>query len=188
MGVRLVVARNGAEVGSVETETEDDFMYFRDSVCISLEGNDFGARFPVFQRKLFTDWEAGEVATLEKALLSIHADMRRLPPMPSDGSWRSKLAMSRRKPESLPEVFIDRTAHPWSPACWCLPAWRARTVSASNGVEPRIGPAHGRDGQTFPHARSGDSFPPEAAMAEPPFLTLQKSGFSAFGTSESLLL
>ena len=28
----------------------------------------------------------------------------------------------------------------------------------------------------------------EATIAEPPFVTLQKSGFSAFGTSESLLL
>jgi hypothetical protein len=27
-----------------------------------------------------------------------------------------------------------------------------------------------------------------SAIAEPPFATLQKSGFSAFGTSESLLL
>jgi hypothetical protein len=36
--------------------------------------------------------------------------------------------------------------------------------------------------------RNDGSFPPEAAIAEPPFATLQKSGFSAFGTSESLLL
>ena len=42
MGVHLAVTKNGAEIAAVETQTEDDFMYFRDSVCIALEGNDFG--------------------------------------------------------------------------------------------------------------------------------------------------
>jgi hypothetical protein len=50
MGVRLVGRSEAEELSAVETTTEDDFMYFRNSVCMALEGNDFGSRFPVFQR------------------------------------------------------------------------------------------------------------------------------------------
>jgi hypothetical protein len=112
MGVHLAVTKNGAEIAAVETETEDDFMYFRDSICIALEGNDFGSRFPVLQRKFFADWEAGEIAALEQELSKMHAVMRALPPTPADGNWTSKLAMSGRKPETLAEVFIDKDGAP----------------------------------------------------------------------------
>lgn len=112
MGVRLAVVSEGVELSAVETETEDDFMYFRDSVCMALEGNDFGSRFPVFQRKFFSDWDADEVAVLERELSRMHADMRKLPPKPLDSNWASKLAVSGRQPETLAEVFIDKTGAP----------------------------------------------------------------------------
>ena len=112
MGVHLAVTVNGAELSAVETQTEDDFMYFRDSVCMALEGNDFGSRFPVFQRKFFSDWEAGEIAALEEELSKMHAAMRGLPPIPADANWKSKLARSGRKPESLAEVFLDKDGAP----------------------------------------------------------------------------
>src|SRR5262249_43549791 len=106
MGVRLAVMSEGVELSAVETETEDDFMYFRDSVCMALEGNDFGSGFPVFQRKFFSDWDADEVVVLERELSRMHADMRKLPPKPLDSNWASKLAVSGRQPETLAEVFI----------------------------------------------------------------------------------
>jgi Immunity protein 70 len=112
MGVHLAVVKNGAVIAAVETQTEDDFMYFRDSISIALEGNDFGGRFPVFQRKFFNDWEAGEIAALEQELSKMHAVMRGLPPMPADGNWKSKLARSERKPETMAEVFIDKDGAP----------------------------------------------------------------------------
>jgi hypothetical protein len=112
MVVRLAVMSDGVELSAVETETEDDFMYFRDSVCMALEDNDFGSRFPVFQHKFFSDWDADEVAALERELSRMHADMRRLPPNPPDGNWASKLAVSARQPETLAEVFIDKTGAP----------------------------------------------------------------------------
>ena len=112
MGVRLAVKSEGAELLAVETETEDDFMYFRDSICIALESNNFGSRFPVFQRKFFSDWEADEVAALEGELSCMHAEMRGLPPSPPDNNWASKLAMSGRQPETLAEVFLDKTGAP----------------------------------------------------------------------------
>jgi hypothetical protein len=112
MGVRLVVRSEGEELSAVETTTEDDFMYFRDSICMALEDNDFGSRFPVFQRKFFSDWEESEVAAPEDELCCMHANMRRLPPNPPDNNWASKLAVSGRKPKTLADVFVDETGAP----------------------------------------------------------------------------
>ena len=107
MGVRLSVRDGGGELGAVETATEDDFMYFRDSVTAALEPNGYGTRFPTFMQKFFSSWEAGEVAALERELKELHAAMRQLPPNPADGNWSSKLAGSGRGPETLAEVFVD---------------------------------------------------------------------------------
>jgi hypothetical protein len=110
--VRLVVKSEGTELAYVETDTEDDFMYFRESVFTALEGKNLGSRFPVFQGKFFSDWEPGEVGALEAELSAMHADMRRLPPKPPDGNWASKLAMSGREPGTLAEVYIDKAGAP----------------------------------------------------------------------------
>src|SRR5215813_1212399 len=110
MGVRLTVRSGGTELSAVETMTEDDFMYFRDSICMALEGNDFGSRFPVFQGKFFSDWDADEVAVLERELSRMHADMRRLPPKPADSNWASKLAVSGRQPGRWPRSSSTRQA------------------------------------------------------------------------------
>ena len=112
MGVHLAVTKNGVEIAAVETRTEDDFMYFRDSVCALLEHNDFGSRFPVFQKKFFSDWEAGEIAALEQELSEMHAAMGGLPPRPADGNWWSNLKRSEGKPETSAEVFIDKDDAP----------------------------------------------------------------------------
>jgi len=112
MGVRLTVRSGGTELSAVETMTEDDFMYFRDSICMALEGNDFGSRFPVFQGKFFSDWEVNEVAALEDELSCMQADMRSLPPNPPDSNWSSKLTVSGHRPKTLAQVFTDKTGTP----------------------------------------------------------------------------
>ena len=112
MGVRLYVEDQCGVCSAVETETEDDFMYFRDSVHMALEGGVFGERFPVFMNKFFSDWEAGEVPALERELTEILAAFRKLPPKPPDGNWRSKLIRSGRKPTSLAEVYVDNGGSP----------------------------------------------------------------------------
>jgi len=112
MGVRLVVKQGMAELDAVETATEDDFMYFRDSIHAALDGSEFGRLFPSFMHKHFAGWEPAEVAGLVKDFEAIHAAMRKLPPDPPDGNWASKLIRSGRKPATLAEVYVDKSGAP----------------------------------------------------------------------------
>src|SRR5262245_62432168 len=112
MGVRLYIEDHCGVRDAVETETEDDFMYFRDSVHMALERGVFGERFPVLMKKFFSDWEAKDVRALERELTEILAAFRRLPPKPLDGNWRSKLIRSGRKPASLADVYVDKDGAP----------------------------------------------------------------------------
>jgi hypothetical protein len=112
MGVRLYVENDRGELAAVETETEDDFMYFRDSVHLALEEGKFAGRFPILMKTFLSDWEKEDVAGLERELNEIHAAFRKLPPMPPDGNWRAKLMRSGRKPGTLAEVYLDKDGAP----------------------------------------------------------------------------
>jgi hypothetical protein len=111
-GVRLYVEGQSGLLDAVETETEDDFMYFRDSVHLALEHGQFGGRFPTLMKAWFSDFEADDVPALERELLEIHAAFSKLPPEPPDGNWRSKLIRSGRKPETLAGVYLDKDGAP----------------------------------------------------------------------------
>ena len=108
MGVRFAVRDGTTELDAVETATEDDFMYFRDAIHMTLEDDDFGARFPLFMKRWFAGWEPGEVAGLVAELEAIHAAFTKLPPDPPDSNWRSKLIRSGRMPPTLAEVYVDK--------------------------------------------------------------------------------
>src|SRR5262245_6958786 len=108
MGVRLYVKNDQRELAAVETETEDDFMYFRDSVHMALEDGKFASRFPILMKTFLADWEKEDAVALEWELKEIHAAFRKLPPMPPDDNWRAKLIRSGRKPETLAEVYLDK--------------------------------------------------------------------------------
>src|SRR5262249_27570387 len=113
VGVRLYVENETGELASVETETEDDFMLFRDSVHLALEEEGrFASRFPILFKTFLTDWEKEDAAGLERELNEIHAALRKLPPSPPDGNWRSKLIRSGRKPDTLADVYIDKDGGP----------------------------------------------------------------------------
>jgi hypothetical protein len=112
MGVRLVVANQAAELAAVETATEDDFMFFRDSVHLALESGKFASRFPMLFKTFLSDWLVEDIASLERELKEIHAAFRALPPEPPDASWRQKLRHSGRTPETLAEVYVDRNGAP----------------------------------------------------------------------------
>jgi hypothetical protein len=112
MGVRFSVKNGDAELGAVETETEDDFMYFRDAIHAALETGEYGSRFPVFMNKFFAGWEPAEVAAFKRELGQIHEAFRKLPPNSPDGNWSSKAALSGRGPETLAEVYVDKDGAP----------------------------------------------------------------------------
>src|SRR5262245_56813965 len=112
MGVRLSVENDRGELAVVETETEDDFMYFRDSVHLALEDGKFGGRVPILLKTFLSDWEKEDAPSLEQELKEIHAAFRKLPPRPPDGNWRAKLIRSARKPETLAEVYLDKDGGP----------------------------------------------------------------------------
>ena len=108
----MYVVNDRNELGAVETETEDDFMYFRDSVHMTLEDGEFGGRFPTLMKTFLSDWEKEDAADLERELTEIHAAFRKLLPQPPDGNWRAKLMRSGRKPERLAEVYVDKDGEP----------------------------------------------------------------------------
>lgn len=112
MSVRLVVQDHEGELDAVETATEDDFMYFRDSVHMALEQGDFGARFPVLMKTFFSDWASEDVPALERELAEIRAAFRKMPPLPPDGNWRARLLRSGRTPKTLADVYVDRDGAP----------------------------------------------------------------------------
>lgn len=112
MGVRLYVENDHGELAAVETETEDDLMYFRDSVHLALEEGEFDGRFPTLMKTFLSDWAKDDVADLKRELEDIHAAFRKLPALPPDGNWRAKLIRSGRKPETLAEVYLDKDGAP----------------------------------------------------------------------------
>lgn len=101
------------ELGCVETETVDDFYYFRDSIHAALEGGDFGSRFPTFLKRFEPDeWKADEIERLHGELATIAEAFRKMPPKPFDSNWASKLERSGRQCGSLYEVFVDAEGQP----------------------------------------------------------------------------
>ena len=95
MGVRLYVKSDHGELGVVETDTEDDFMYFRDSVHLALEDGKFAARFPILMKTFLSDWEKEDAAGLERELSEIHGAFRQLPPLPPAQPNFEKLAFGK---------------------------------------------------------------------------------------------
>lgn len=111
--VRLFIQDGQGNDRSIETATEDDFHYFRDSIQYALEPGGYGSRFPTFQERFpGAEWKVEELPILLKELEAMAEEMKKLPPEPQDGNWSSKLAGSGRKCESLYDVFIDSQGRP----------------------------------------------------------------------------
>ncbi len=51
MSITLAVRNGYSELAKVETESTDDFYYFRDGVHAALETGAFGSRFPLLMSR-----------------------------------------------------------------------------------------------------------------------------------------
>lgn len=112
MTIRLYVANDRGELDAVQTATEDDFMFFRDSVHLALEDGKFASRYPILFKTFYSDWSAEDVPELERELKEIEATFSKMAPNPPDENWRRKLRISGRFPASLAEVFVTSDGSP----------------------------------------------------------------------------
>ena len=183
MGVRLVVANQVGELVAVETATEDDFMYFRDSVHLALEGGKFASRFPILFKTFLSDWEVEDVPGLERELREIHAAFRALPPEPPDGNWRRKFRHSGRASETLAEVYVDRNGAPLLEGLIAL-AQIAREnilpIQWSGGLQPVIGsPAAEAEPKAEPAKLPGEPDAPLLSAVEAGDLEAARAALAA---------
>lgn len=101
------------ELERVETKTDDDFHYFRDSIYLGLEEGRFGSRFPTFMLRFEGDeWKVEELGQLQRELETIAEAFKQLPPEPFDCNWSSKAATSGLHYSSLYDVFVDAQGKP----------------------------------------------------------------------------
>ena len=112
MTIRLYVADDRGELDAVQTATEDDFMFFRDSVHLALEDGKFASHYPILLKTFYSDWAIEDVPELERELIEIGAIFSKMAPNPPDENWRRKLRISGRLPASLAEVFVTSDGSP----------------------------------------------------------------------------
>ncbi len=144
MTIRLYVANELGELDAVQTATEDDFMFFRDSVHLALEDGKFASRYPILFKTFYSDWATEDVPELERELKEIDAAFRKMAPNPPDENWRRKLRRSERSPASLAEVFVDQNGSPLIErlaALACTARENALPVRWGDGVSRLVSPS-----------------------------------------------
>jgi len=111
--VYFCILSGDEELQRVETESEDDFYYFRDSIHNALEEGDFGSGFPTFMLPYEEhEWSVEEIGELQRELETIAEAFKKLPPEPFDSHWESKVARSGKRYSSLYDVFVDASGNP----------------------------------------------------------------------------
>lgn len=111
--VYCCILRGDEEFERVETETEDDFHYFRDSIHSALEDGRFGSRFPTFMLRFpGGEWRVEELGELQRELETIAESFKKLPPEPFDCNWSSKVSTSGKRYATLYDVFVDASGQP----------------------------------------------------------------------------
>ena len=116
--VYFCILSGDEELQRVETESEDDFYYFRDSIHNALEEGDFGSSFPTFMLPYEEhEWSVEEIGELQRELETIAEAFKKLPPEPFDSHWgskvwRRKLDGSGPGYETLYDVYVDAHGNP----------------------------------------------------------------------------
>jgi hypothetical protein len=106
MGLYLAVfasTDDDTELDGVEVGGYDDFAAFRDAVHEHLEDGEWGCRYPILMNHEDArgTWSAEDAPGLQRELVAIRDEFRRLPPPGSDDT-----------PASLSEAFVDVDGEP----------------------------------------------------------------------------
>lgn len=116
MGLYLAVFDNDKELEGVEVGSYADFGVFRDTVAGRLEAGVAGSRFPTLMGHSDCDgsWLVEDIPRLEKELIQIGEELRRLPPLDlKPGSWQNVVAKTLGlTPMNLYESFFDIDGEP----------------------------------------------------------------------------
>ena len=118
MGLYLCVFANTGddeELEGVDVGSYEDIGRLRRTVSERLEPAGWGTRFPVLMGHSDSDgqWNADEAVRLGAELLTISAELARLPAVPLPSGWPSEVARAFGiSPVSLLDCFFDIDGEP----------------------------------------------------------------------------
>ena len=96
MGLYLCIFSADQEVDGVEVGPYADFDTFRDCIVRELEDGNAGSKFPtlILHSDCDGEWSPSEAGDLERELINISNEFRRLPPIPISSDWQKQVVKS----------------------------------------------------------------------------------------------
>jgi hypothetical protein len=115
MGLYLCIFDGDEEVDGVEVGPYADFGTFRDCIVRELEGGSAGSKLPtlILHSDCDGEWSPSEAGELEKELISIGNEFRRLPPIPIGSDWKKQVVKNiGLRTNNLYDCFFDVDGEP----------------------------------------------------------------------------
>lgn len=115
MGLYLCIFDGDEEVDGVEVGPYADFDTFRDCIVRELEGGSAGSKFPalILHSDCDGEWSPSKARELEKELISIGNEFRRLPPIPIGSDWKRQVVKNiGSQTNNLYDCFFDVDGEP----------------------------------------------------------------------------
>lgn len=110
MSLYLCMFDENQELDGVDVGAYSDFGDFRETVAKTLEGGQFGSRFPVLMLHHDSDgkWAVEDCGKLERELETIGAELKQRPPKEFFAEWQKNVGKQfGLRPASLYDCFID---------------------------------------------------------------------------------
>ena len=117
MGLYLCIFDGDEEVDGVEVGPYAEFSTFRDCVVRRLEGGSAGSKFPtlILHSDCDGEWSPSEAVELEKELIIIGNEFRRLPPVHLDSEWKRLVVKNKNigsQTKNLYDCFFEVDGEP----------------------------------------------------------------------------
>jgi hypothetical protein len=115
MGLYLCIFDGDEEVDGVEVGPYADFHTLRDCIVRELEGGIAGSKFPslILHSDCDGEWSPSEAGELEKELMIIGNEFRRLPPIPIGSDWKKWVVKNiGLQTNNLYDCFFDVDGEP----------------------------------------------------------------------------